>query len=53
MVGNYILVIVYDTQSYMFGAVISCMNKSLPIKLYNNRLSLSDMLGESVFISNL
>ena len=29
------------------------MNKSLLIRLYNNRLSLFDMLGKSVFISNL
>ena len=52
MVGNSILVIMYDTQSCTFGAVISRMIKSLSIRLYNNRLSLYDMFSESVFSSN-
>ena len=52
-VGDSILVIMYDTQACTSGAVISRMNKSLSIRLYSNHLSLSDMLGESVFSSKL
>ena len=51
--GNFILVIMYDTQACTSGTVISGMNKSLSTRLYKNRLSLSEMLGESVFSSNL
>ena len=53
MTGDSILVIMYDTQVCMSGAVISCMNKCILIRLNNNRVSLSDKLGESVFSSNL
>ena len=53
IVGNSILVIIYDTQSWTSGVVISRMNKSLSIRLYNNHLSLSDMFGKSVFSSSL
>ena len=53
MDGVSILVIMYDTQACTSSTVISCMNKSLSLRLYNNRLFLSDMLGESVFSSNL
>ena len=52
-VGVSILVIMYDTQACTSGIVISGMNKSFSMKLYNNSLSLSDMLGKSVFSSNL
>ena len=53
MIGDSILVIMYDTQACISGTVISHMNKSLSMRLYNNRLSLSGMLGELVFSSNL
>ena len=52
-VGDSILVIMYDTQACTSGTIISRMNKCLTMRLYNNRLSLFDMLGESVFSSNL
>ena len=47
--GNSILMTMYDTQSCTSGVVTSGINKSCLIRRYNNRLSLSDMLGESVF----
>ena len=53
MVGDSILVIMYDTKACTSGAVISRMNKILSIRLSNNHLSLSDMLGESAFNLNL
>ena len=43
----------YDTQASMSGTVTSRTDKSLSMRLYNNRLSLIDMLGKSVFSSNL
>ena len=52
-VGDSILVIMYDNQACTSGTVISRMNKSLSMRPYNNRLSLSVMLGESSFRSNL
>ena len=52
-VDDSILVIMYDTQAYTSGTVISHMNKSLSMRQCINRLSLSDMLGESVFSLNL
>ena len=47
-----ILVIMYDTQACIFGTVILLMDKSLLVKSYSNCLSLSSMLGESIFCSN-
>ena len=47
-VGNSILVIMYDIQACTSGAEIAHMNKSLSIRLYNNCISLSNMLGKSV-----
>ena len=49
MDGDSILVIMYDTQACTFGMVILFLNKSLLMRLYSNRLSLSSMLGESFF----
>ena len=49
IVGNSVLVIMYDTQACTSGLVISLMNKSLLMRLYNNRIPLSNMLGDSVF----
>ena len=51
--GDSILVIMYDTQACMSGTVVLCTDKSLSMKLDNNRLSLFDMLGESVLSMNL
>ena len=53
MVGDSILLIMYDTHACTSGTVNSRRNKSLSMRLYNNHLSLSDMLGELVFNSNL
>ena len=52
-VGDSILVIMYDIQACTSVTPILCKNKSLLIRPYDNCLSLSDMLGESVFSSNL
>ena len=53
MDDNSILVIIYDTQACTFGTIILLMKKSLLMRPYNNCLSSSGMLGESVFCSNL
>ena len=53
MVGNSILVIMYDTQACMSGLVMLLVNKSLLMRRYSNRISLSDILGESAFSLNL
>ena len=53
MIGDSVLVIIYDTHACTSGAVISRMNKSVSIRLYSNRLSLSNMFGELAFSLNL